>query len=279
MAITTLAQVRSGLQPPVQFVKANLNPTQTMLASQWIASGFPPLGLYTGAGTGAPNGVTLTAPQQGMFDWNDPATGNAYLARFAALNWNNSSGAGQARPFMLCDRLWHNGLDQTSSSLQSITSPTWPARDVNGNTTGEGVFLAVEVETAGSTNAPTISVAYTDTANNAQTSVNIDPTTATSAVGQTFAIGLAPGSTGVKSVQSLTLSAGWVGAGNIHLAAFRPICMIEQIVSMNSTIVADAVTLGLPLLYNGSVLYLIGGRSQNTAPIAQVAGELQYTFG
>ena len=44
----------------------------------------------------------------------------------------------------MIDVLWYNtGLVVTTTTLQAVTTPTLPARDINGSTNGDGVGLAL----------------------------------------------------------------------------------------------------------------------------------------
>jgi len=158
---------------------------------------------------------------------------------------------------MLCDRLWHNGgYTITSTSAQNSTTPTWPARDVAGSTNGDGVLLALEVSAATGAGTPTITVGYTNSADTAsRTGTNILATSASAIAGSTYLIGLQAGDTGVRSVQSLTLSATWT-SGTINLVAYRVLSMLE-VFGGNAGYALDALTGGFPRLYNGVVPYLM----------------------
>lgn len=258
MALTTLDLVIAGMQPMRRIAKAV---TATLVAgrdaSLWSLGGNPGAGSFNGT----LNGVVLDSTSgmiAGQIPHVNPGSGNAHLARLSAS-------ATQAGALMLCDRLWHNGgFTITSTGVQSITSPTWPARDVAGSTNGDGVLLAVEVSAATGAGTPTITVSYTNQAGIAgRTATNVRATVASSAIGAVYEIGLQAGDTGVRSVQSLTLSATWT-SGTINLVAFRPLAVLELPVA-NTTNAIDAVTGGLPRLYDGVVPWLVFSPSTTTA--------------
>lgn len=151
-----------------------------------------------------------------------------------------------------------------------------PARDAGGAITGTGVYLGVEVSVVTSTNAPTLTVAYTDTTGAARTTAtNIIPTVATSAAGAFYPIGLVAGDVGVQTVQSLTLSVTWT-AGTIHLVAYRVLARLELTLA-NVPNAADALTAGFPRLYDNTVPFLIFIPQTTTA--ANISGHLIYTQG
>ena len=260
MAITTLNQVLSGMQPMQVYNKAT---GATMVVgkphSWWSLAGTPGAGSFDTT----LNGVVLSqtsALVSGAIPFYDPPGGqNQYLARFQG---SVQGGSGQ---LMLLDRLWHNGgFTITSTGAQSITSPTWPARDSAGTTNGAGVLLAMEISAAAGAASPTITVSYTNSAGMAgRTGTNVDPTSNSPAIGSFFRIGLQAGDYGVQSVQSVTLSVSWV-SGTMNLVAYRTLGSIEC-PSQFSVNAIDAVTGGMPQLFNGTTPFCIMYPSAVTA--------------
>ena len=267
MAITTLDGAIAGMQWPRYFAKAV---TGTMVAgrpqSLWGVGGNPGVGAFDAT----LNGVTLSASVNGQLNFTNPVSGNTYLARLQAS-------ATIAGTLLLCDRLWHNGgYTITSITAQSSTTPTWPARDANGATNGDGVLLGLEISAAAGAAAPTITVSYTNQAGTAgQTGVNSFATAASPTAGAFYPIGLAAGDIGVRSVQSLTLNASWV-SGTMNLVAYRPIAALE-ITSANTPNAIDAITAGFPRLFNGSVPFLIFIPSTTTS--SNISGQAIWTQG
>lgn len=276
MAITTVDGALAGMQPPRFFSKGV---TATLVAgrpaSLWALGGAPGAGSFNST----LNGVTLSSTSalvNGQIPHYDPASGNAYLARFAAK-------ANQAGVVMLMDRLWHNGgYTITSTGSQSITSPTWPSRcptsgtDDTPATTGHGVYLAVEVSAATGAGTPTITVGYTNSDGTAsRTATNIIATVASSAIGATYFIGLQAGDVGVRSVQSLTLSATWT-SGTINMVAYRYLTEVTVPAAFVAGEV-DVLTGGRPRIYDGTVPWLVF--QPNTTTAANISGVYQETHG
>lgn len=270
MAITTLDGAIAGMQWPRYIAKAI---TPTMVAgrpqSLWGLGGNPGAGTYNTT----LNGVALSSsstPVTGQINFTDPGAGNSYLARF-------QGSATISGTLLLCDRLWHNGgYTATLITAQSSTTPTWPARDANGATNGDGVLLGLEVSAAAGAAAPTITVSYTNQAGTSgKTATNSFATAASPTAGAFYPIGLAAGDTGVRSVQSLTLSVSWV-SGTINLVAYRPLAALE-ITAANVPNAIDAITAGFPRLYNGTVPFLIFIPSTTTA--SNVSGQVIWTQG
>lgn len=268
MAITTLDGAIAGFRPPMQFSKSV---TATLVAgrpaSLWSLGGNPGAGGFDTT----LNGVTLSSTSalvSGQIPHYDPVSGNAYLARLQAS-------ATQAGTLLLLDRIWHNGgYTITITTAQNSTTPTWPSRcptsgtDDTPSTNGHAVLLALEVSAATSTGTPTITISYTNQAGTAgRTATNIIATLASSAIGATYFIGLQAGDTGVRSVQSLTLSATWT-SGTINLVAYRMLASLE-LPGAFIPAAQDLITGGMPRIYNGTVPWLVFVPNTTTASTIQ----------
>lgn len=267
MAITTLDGALAGMKPPAYFSKA---------VSGTLVAGRPFSPFYLAGVPGA-----ATAPSPGLagealtsYAGQLPipaASGNTHLARFSGVS------SAQAGVLLLCDRLWHNsGFTITSTSAQTINSAAWPARDSNGSTNGVGVILGVEISGATGAGTPTITVSYTNDANTSgKTGTNSVATVASSAAGTFYPIGLAAGDTGVRSVQTLTLSATWT-SGTMHLVAYRVLASLE-LGAAGLPNAVDALTSGMPRCYNNTVPFLIF--IPQTTTTTQLSGTAVFTQG
>lgn len=271
-AITTLDGVVAGMQPPEEFLKVGATMEAAgVMNSLFYYSGRP--GAATANGQ-AIAGVALTtgcATCAGQIPFVNPVSGNAYLARFVG----SSTGAGT---LMLLDRLWHNdSIAETTTTGQTVTSATWPARDRDGTTNGEGVMIAIEVSTA-TTNAGAVTnttLTYTNQAGTGSRTGTISSFPATSVAGTFVPFQLAAGDTGVRSIQTLTLGTSY-GGGTIHLVAYRMIARIDcPVANIGSAV--DALTSGMPRFYSGSVPFLVWIPSSTTA--VTVTGQVIYTHG
>jgi hypothetical protein len=246
MAITTVSGAASNSKRTTYFSKAVTAGSGGQSFTLWSRAGYPAAGSYDTT----LNGVALTAPVTGQIPFPNPVSGNSYLARFQAQSQAVSD------TVILADRLWHNGgFTITSTSAQSITSPTWPARDIAGSTNGDGVLLAVEVSATVGAATPTITVSYTNQSGTAgRTATNIFTTGSGASAGVMYPLSLQTGDTGVRSVQSLTLSASYV-SGTINLVAYREIARL-QLTPDGKSVAIDALTGGFPRMYDGSVPYM-----------------------
>lgn len=267
MTITTVDGLLAGMQPPQDIVKVG--------AGTQVAGRFYSLAYATGRPGAITNGTpgvagTAVTSITGQIPFNNPVSGNTYLARFEAS-------ASQAGTLYLCDRLWYNtGLSVTSTSPQTVNSAAWPARDLDGSTNGNGVLVGLEITSAMGSGTPTLTLGYTNSANDgSQTATQMGATTASAAVGSFWTFGLAAGSLGVRSIQTLTLSGSWT-SGAFSLVAYRVLAMLP-VPTANLSFAIDALTSGFPKLYNNTVPFLLWLSSSTTAP--NVTGRVVYAQG
>lgn len=270
MAIATLDGALAGMQAPRFISKAA---TPTMVAgrpqSLWGLAGSPGPGSFDNTLAGVALSSSL-AMVNGQIPHTDPPAGNAYLARLTGQ-------ASQPGTLLLCDRLWHNGgFTITSTGAQAISAPAFPARDNAGSANGDGVLLGLEVSAATGSGTPTITAGYTNQAGVAgRSGTNTIPTVASSAAGAFYPIGLQAGDTGVRSPTSLTLSATWT-SGTINLVAYRVLAALPLTLA-NVANELDALTSGLPRLFNGAVPFLIF--VPNTTTASNISGTYIETQG
>jgi hypothetical protein len=275
MSITTLDGIFAGLRPPQLIAKSV---TATLVAgrpaSLWALGGSPGAGAFDNTLNGVVLSSSSTIPN-GAIPHYDPSSGNSYFAYLDAI-------ATQAGRLLVLDRIWHNGgYTITSTSAQNSTTPTWPSRcptsgvDDTPTTTGLGVLLALEISAATGAGTPTITISYTNQAGTAgRTATNVIATVASSAIGATYFIGLQAGDTGVRSVQSLTLSATWT-SGTMNLVAFRQLASLSlQALIPNA---ADSLTGIGTRIYNGTVPWLVFVPNTTTATV--ITGSYTETQG
>jgi hypothetical protein len=79
----------------------------------------------------------------------------------------------------------------------------------------------------------------------------------------------------VQSVQTFTLSASWT-SGAASLVAYREIARLE-ITSSNVPAAIDAITSGMPCMYDSSVPFLLFVPSTSTA--SNISGQVVYSQG
>lgn len=213
---------------------------------------------YPGAwavGTPGINGrVTdgTTSTDNGCIPIANASTGANYLTALemaASVNHTND----------FFDVLWVNsGIVVTTTTAQSITTPTLPARDINGTTNGEGCTIAMLVTTVLANAAANsgITVSYTNSAGTAGRTARLSAIAgsqlpATAVVGTIIWFSLDSGDKGVQSIQSITLTTTLV-SGAVALMICRDISTIgTQVVN-----VSTPKAIGSPgiRLYNGTCM-------------------------
>lgn len=201
-----------------------------------------------------------TAADNGCLRVANPSSGANYLSQC-------SLGTTVACHLSIFDVVWINsGIVVTTTTAQAIVTPTFPARDSNGSSNGEGYGIGILVTTA-TTNAgavTTITISYTNQAGTAGRTATISSYPATAVIGTVVLAQLAAGDTGVRSIQSITLGTT-LTAGAISLFVYRGI--ISQS-SATANAGGPALTNVLdpgPRLYNGVCLLPVGLMSATTA--------------
>ena len=186
------------------------------------------------AGTPGINGrVTdgTAAGDAGCIPIKNPAVGANYLTELmmgsSTLHYN-----------LFFDVLWVNsGIAVTTTTAQSIVTPTLPARDVNGTTNGEGCMIGL-LFTAAATNAAVIqnsTVSYTNSAGTAGRTATLTALAggyipATPTVGTLVWFSLAAGDKGVRSIENITLNTSLV-TGSVSLLIARDLASIGPTVA------------------------------------------------
>lgn len=233
-------------------------------------AGFP--GAWAPGTPGVNGRVTdgTTSADYGCFPIANPSTGGNYLTEV-------NMAASVNHTHVLFDCLWVNsGLVVTTTTAQAITTPTLPARDLNGTTNGEGCGIALYFSAASTLAAAgaNLTVSYTNSDNVSGRTATLlaiagSQVPATPVVGTLVWFNLAAGDRGVRSIQSITLGTSML-TGTIHLMITRDIATIgTTIANVNAQKI-----IGTPgiRLYNGTCLLHCNLASATTATF--YAGEL-----
>ena len=202
-----------------------------------------------------------------------PASGNLYLTQVAI------SGSVAAEQIEIVDALWYNtGLTVTTTTAQTFTTPTLPARDINGSTNGEGVSLALLTTTA-NTNAGTISTttaSYTDSEGNTGATATFAAMVgwqapATPVITTWMPFQLAAGDRGVRAITAassggITLATSY-GGGALSAVLYRSLLTIPNQLA-NSAALINLPSPGIRI-YPGTCIWMV---VRGTATAASVSG-------
>ncbi len=275
MAISTIAALNQSLNIPQAFGKFPQNPEQAGILTSllhmtgWPAAASPPSG-------GLP-GTTLTAQVAGQIPFFDPVGSNLkYLAMMQATF------SAQGGTVILVDRLWHNsGVVTATVTEQSINGMSvLPARDVFGSTGGTGLMLGVYVWSTTGNNAAITNMKMRFTSDTGATNqiASCSSFPATCLTGTFVPFTYPAGVTGVRQVNGITLGTS-LSIGNVSACIVRPIaiapCGAEFTQSQNRWF--DAISLGFPRIYPGSVLELMDMRA--VIGSAYINGNVQFAEG
>lgn len=233
-------------------------------------AGFP--GAWA-VGTPGVNGRVTDGTQAadaGCFPIANPSVGANYLTEVNMASAVNHT-------HLLFDVLWVNsGLAITTTGAQAITTPTLPARDINGTTNGEGCGIAILCTSAVglAAVASNATVSYTNSDGTSGRTATLSSIVgsqapATPVIGTLIWFNLQAGDKGVRSIQSISLGTSWV-SGSISLMITRDIATIgTTIPNVNAQKI-----IGTPgiRLYNGTCLLHCNLASATTATF--YAGEL-----
>ncbi len=216
----------------VAFLKTGTAPDATgYWYGTWKDAGWP--GAWA-PGTPGVNGRATdgtVSADFGCIPIQNAATGANYLTEVDMASSVNHS-------HMFFDCLWVNsGLSVTTTTAQAITTPTLPARDVNGSTNGEGCMIGILVTAALglAAVASNATVTYTNSDGTGSRTATLaalvgSQLPATPVVGTVIWFNLAAGDKGVRSIEAITLGTSWV-SGSISLIIARPILFLGTTVA------------------------------------------------
>lgn len=250
MAITNVDGTIAGFQYPREWIKTNISgPTYTVgrYYSGFYQNGIPGPAVAPTPGLA---GAALTS-YAGQLPFTNPVSGNTYLTRLIAASMQTTG------TLILCDRLWHNsGIVVTTTTAQTINSVAWPARDADGSTNGNGVYIGLEISTATGAGAATPSISYTDEAGTAGNTGSMLATYgATSPAGTFYPFTLAAGDKGVRSIQTVTLGVSMT-SGTIHLVAYRELARIH-LPTAGVGFVLDLLATGMVRMFDNTVPFFL----------------------
>lgn len=265
MTSATMDAIAAGMRPGQKITKV-ATPTLVVGRPQslWYLAGIPGAGAIaanTAGGVVLSSSSTLVA---GQIPHTDPGSGSSYLARLVLQATTYGTIELRDRLMQICGNSGGTQLSVTLTTAQTINSITLPARDNDGATSGNGVYMDVEIAATMGAGTPTFTISYTNQAGTSgRTSTNIDSVLTTSALGASYRMSLQAGDTGVQSVQSITLSATMV-SGQISIVLYRQLEALD--LSANATPNSvDFLTGGGPNLPNGAVPYLVFLPASTTA--------------
>ena len=249
MAVTSMDDIASGLATSQQ-----LNfffPSATNVAGGWInlnravTTSFGQQAVPTSYASG---GTLHDDSQVGFPKWENPtAPALSYLAQTKAT-------FATAGTIHLYDRVWScSAMVGNVATAQTVVSfPTLTRPDANGN----GLEIWIECYTATGSTASNVTVQYTNSAGvSGRNTVSTAHITSMPA-NRMYQVPLQSGDTGVKSIQSVTLSVSTGTAGSFGVSLMRRLSSISSVVP-NVGQTMDFTQLGLPQIYDNAALTFV----------------------
>lgn len=267
MAITSMDQLVTALNSAI--VSSFYIPTATTAAggftnlqrastSTWGQMAIP--------GTAASGGTLHTQADVGF-----PKLSNSTSTRYLAKIDTVSTTIGTT---FVYDRVWScSGFSGTVTTAQAVTNfPTLTRPDANGL----GLEIWIECYTATGATSANITVQYTNQDGVAgRNTVSVAHITSMPA-NRMYQVPLQAGDTGVRSIQSVTLSGTTGTAGNFGVTLMRRETVVPTIVA-NAAMVMDFASIGMPKIDNGSAINLINLGSTTTT--GNIFGSLTFVDG
>ena len=165
-----------------------------------------------------------------------------------------------------------SGFSGIVATAQAVTSfPTLTRPDANGT----GLEIWIECYTATGATAANITVQYTNSDGVAGRSTVPTAHIPSMPANRMYRVPLQAGDTGVKSIQSVTLS-GTTGAGSFGVTLLRKIAVTGTAIA-NVPVVNDFAALGMPLVQSGTALNAIHQATTTSSGI--ILGVLTFIDG
>ena len=239
MAITSLDQLLAASNQLKSFGKVSMTAKAAgTFQSLWTAAGLP----AAGANPASLAMVIPTSATAGALPFVNPTTGLSYISKIGSSQQTIGT-------LILYDRIAHSsGLNGTLTTAQAVNGAA-----LTRHTTGEDVELFLEVYTATGATASSVTISYTNSAGVAGRTTPAVAMQVTPVVGQMLPIPLQAGDTGIRSVQSVTLSASTATAGNFGITLVKRIAEIPITVA-GTGVVLDPFALGFPQIANDACL-------------------------
>jgi hypothetical protein len=262
-------------------------------AAAYTAGRWYDLSLLAGtpiANTYAGSALAAVAPTEttgwGMYHGGNVSTDTKHLVNIGAY-----SGVATAVPgvLMLVDVcLYYPGIVTTSASLQTLTNSTTLSRYTDG--AGLRAFFTMTV--AAGANTPTVQISYTNQAGTGSRSLPVTTAfTASAIVGHITHSGLAAnnygpflplasGDTGIRSVQSLTITTPSASTGTGALVLCRPLATLP-ITTVSVAAERDLMNQlpSLPKIVDGACLAWLYFAGANTAASTNIYGYADFAWG
>lgn len=246
-------------------------------------AGTPVANTYTGTSLAAQ--IPTEADGYGLYHGGNVSTDTKHIINVSAYSAVATAVPGVLMLVDMC--LYYPGINMNTSSAQTLTN----ASTLTRYTDGAGLRAFLVSRTASGATAHNVAISYTDQAGNASNSLPVTVAATVSATpGHIVHSGtaannygpflpLASGDTGIRSVQSITLSAASL-AGTAALVLCRPLTTIPI---TTASVAAERDLMNqlpsLPRVYDGACLTWLYFAGAATAASTNFYGSVDFAWG
>lgn len=245
--------------------------TATTVAAQWHTlldrAGIPGAGSLSVGNTA--NGLVPTQATAGFPAINTFGGGNTgYLT---GLNFSNSV----ACRMHLYDRLFHVGsISLTTLATTTLTSqPSFSSR-VPGGTDYTSTEIWLEISTAVSATATTVSVSYTNSDGTSGRSTGATASLSGFITGRLILMPLQAGDKGVQRIDAVTVGGTVASAGTVNVIVARPLVTSMRVPVAGAGDVLGLDRTGMVQVWQDSALWLIIAADSTSSGAPEVLAEI-----
>jgi hypothetical protein len=276
MSISNLAAYKAALTNQQQIVLMNFSAVATAVfpgrpIDMWKYT-LPDVGA-TPTTQAIPTNATVGALVTTIPSANQLSIVGATLSSSARPIDTATNFGAQPVTMLICDRLSHQGgLSTNTGGAQTTNLPT---AALTRYTTGDGVMIGLTVYANNFSTSASVTASYTNQANTSgRTAISTDVGPSDpSNVGRIFMLSLQTGDTGVRSVESVTITGGVAANGTFGVTLFKPLYMITADEFNGNAPVAGFISGktggGIPKIEANACLFAIAWN-----PISESQGQL-----
>ena len=245
--------------------------TATTVAAQWHTlldrAGIPGAGSLSVGNTA--NGLVPTQATAGFPAIN--AFGGGNTGYLTGLNFSNSV----ACRMHLYDRLFHVGsISLTTLATTTLTSqPSFSSR-VPGGTDYTSTEIWLEINTAVSATATTVSVSYTNEAGVSGRTTGATASLSGFITGRLIQMPLQAGDKGVQRIDSVTVGGTVASAGTVNVIVARPLVTSMRVPVAGAGDVLGLDRTGMVQVWQDSALWLIIAADSTSSGAPEILAEI-----
>lgn len=252
-----------------------------------LLSGSPVANTYTGTALNAQ--VPTDTTGWGIYHGGNVSTDTKHLLKAVAIG--NTATVSPGTLLLVDMLLYYPGIVSTSATLQTLVNGSSLTRYTNGN--GNRAYMVHTV--ASGANTPTVAMSYTrqttggtdtgralgaTTAFNASVGIGRFPHSGVAANNRGPFLPLQSGDTGIKSIESVTITTPHATSGTMAAVICQPLAEIP-LTTANVPVIMDFLSAvpSLPQIVDGACLNLLYQPAGAAANGGIISGSLEFAWG